>query len=59
MTTYFNYPSEALQAELKKIAQALVAPGKGKKDLVPPGKGKLALIAPLVKVNEPLLPLEI
>jgi len=29
MTTYFNYPSEALQAELKKIAQALVAPGKG------------------------------
>ena len=51
MTTYFNYPSEALQAELKKIAQALVAPGKGKLGLVPPCKGKLALIAPLLKKN--------
>ena len=29
MTTYFNYPSEELQAELKGIAQAIVAPGKG------------------------------
>ena len=29
MTTYFNYPSEALQKELKEIAQAIVAPGKG------------------------------
>jgi fructose-bisphosphate aldolase class I len=29
MTTYFNYPSEELQAELKSIAQAIVAPGKG------------------------------
>lgn len=29
MTTYFNYPSEALQKELKEIAYALVAPGKG------------------------------
>lgn len=51
MTTYFNYPSEALQAELKKIAQALVAPGKGKWGLVPPVKGMWALIAPLLKKN--------
>ena len=29
MTTYFNYPSEELQKELKEIAQAIVAPGKG------------------------------
>lgn len=29
MTTYFNYPSAELQAELKRIAQAIVAPGKG------------------------------
>jgi len=29
MTTYFNYPSEDLQKELKGIAQAIVAPGKG------------------------------
>jgi fructose-bisphosphate aldolase class I len=29
MTTYFNYPSPALQEELKKIANAIVAPGKG------------------------------
>jgi len=29
MSTYFNYPSEELQAELKSIAQAIVAPGKG------------------------------
>ncbi|KAH8323624.1 hypothetical protein KR074_000247 [Drosophila pseudoananassae] len=29
MTTYFNYPSKELQDELKKIAQAIVAPGKG------------------------------
>lgn len=29
MTTYFNYPSEELQVELKRIAQAIVAPGKG------------------------------
>ena len=29
MTTYFNYPSEDLQKELKEIAQAIVAPGKG------------------------------
>ena len=29
MTTYFNYPSEDLQKELKSIAQAIVAPGKG------------------------------
>ena len=29
MTTYFNYPSPALQKELKEIAQAIVAPGKG------------------------------
>lgn len=29
MTTYFNYPSPALQEELKKIADAIVAPGKG------------------------------
>jgi len=29
MTTYFNYPSEELQAELRAIANALVAPGKG------------------------------
>lgn len=29
MTTYFNYPSPALQAELKQIANAIVAPGKG------------------------------
>ena len=29
MTTYFNYPSAELQKELKDIAQAIVAPGKG------------------------------
>ncbi|KAL1115526.1 hypothetical protein AAG570_007555 [Ranatra chinensis] len=29
MTTYFNYPSPTLQEELRKIAQAIVAPGKG------------------------------
>lgn len=29
MTTYFNYPSKELQDELSKIAQAIVAPGKG------------------------------
>lgn len=29
MTTYFNYPSEELQKELSRIAQAIVAPGKG------------------------------
>lgn len=29
MTTYFNYPSPALQEELRTIANAIVAPGKG------------------------------
>lgn len=29
MTTYFNYPSKELQDELRGIAQAIVAPGKG------------------------------
>jgi len=29
MTTYFNYPSEELQKELKEIAQAITAKGKG------------------------------
>ncbi|XP_041971684.1 fructose-bisphosphate aldolase isoform X2 [Aricia agestis] len=29
MTTYFNYPTPELQEELKKIANAIVAPGKG------------------------------
>lgn len=29
MTTYFNYPPPELQEELKKIAKAIVAPGKG------------------------------
>lgn len=29
MTTYFNYPAPALQEELRKIANAIVAPGKG------------------------------
>uniref|UniRef100_R4G5J0 Fructose-bisphosphate aldolase n=1 Tax=Rhodnius prolixus TaxID=13249 RepID=R4G5J0_RHOPR len=29
MTTYFNYPPPALQEELKKIAAAIVQPGKG------------------------------
>ncbi|XP_059048233.1 fructose-bisphosphate aldolase isoform X1 [Achroia grisella] len=29
MTTYFQYPTPELQEELKKIAQAIVAPGKG------------------------------
>lgn len=29
MTTYFNYPDQKLQAELRRIAQAIVAPGKG------------------------------
>jgi len=29
MTTYFSYPEPALQEELKKIADAIVAPGKG------------------------------
>ncbi|XP_050723261.1 fructose-bisphosphate aldolase-like [Eriocheir sinensis] len=29
MTTYFSYPSEALQKELRTIANAIVKPGKG------------------------------
>lgn len=29
MTTYFSYPPKEIQEELKKIAQAIVAPGKG------------------------------
>jgi len=29
MTTYFNFPPPALQEELRKIANAIVAPGKG------------------------------
>ncbi|XP_063541354.1 fructose-bisphosphate aldolase isoform X2 [Cydia strobilella] len=29
MTTYFQYPTPELQEELRKIAQAIVAPGKG------------------------------
>lgn len=29
MTTYFKYPDPALQDELRKIANAIVAPGKG------------------------------
>lgn len=29
MTTYFQYPAPELQEELKKIANAIVAPGKG------------------------------
>lgn len=29
MTTYFNYPPKALQDELRRIAEAIVAPGKG------------------------------
>lgn len=29
MTTYFSYPSEELQKELSKIANAIVVPGKG------------------------------
>lgn len=29
MTTHFSYPAPALQEELKKIALAIVAPGKG------------------------------
>merc|ERR1712121_251247 len=29
MTTYFNYPAPELQAELRSIANAIVAPGKG------------------------------
>ncbi|GLV36836.1 Aldolase 1 [Carabus blaptoides fortunei] len=29
MTTYFNYPEPALQEELRKIANAIVSPGKG------------------------------
>jgi fructose-bisphosphate aldolase class 1 len=29
MTTYFNYPSPALQEELRTIAHNIVAPGKG------------------------------
>ncbi|KAJ1524486.1 hypothetical protein ONE63_010981 [Megalurothrips usitatus] len=29
MTTHFSYPAPALQEELRKIAQAIVAPGKG------------------------------
>merc|ERR1711962_384292 len=29
MTTYFNYPEPKLQEELKRIADAIVAPGKG------------------------------
>ncbi|NEU35295.1 fructose-bisphosphate aldolase class I, partial [bacterium LRH843] len=29
MTTYFNYPDEKLQQELRRIANQIVAPGKG------------------------------
>lgn len=29
MTTYFTYPSDAMQQELRKIANAIVVPGKG------------------------------
>ncbi|XP_067014990.1 fructose-bisphosphate aldolase [Anabrus simplex] len=29
MTTYFSYPAPSLQDELRKIAEAIVAPGKG------------------------------
>lgn len=29
MTTYFNYPTKEVQDELRRIAQAIVAPGKG------------------------------
>ncbi|VVC97770.1 unnamed protein product [Leptidea sinapis] len=29
MSTYFQYPTPEVQQELKKIAQAIVAPGKG------------------------------
>jgi fructose-bisphosphate aldolase class I len=29
MTTHFNYPPPEVQAELKKIADAIIAPGKG------------------------------
>ncbi|XP_064113030.1 fructose-bisphosphate aldolase-like [Macrobrachium nipponense] len=29
MTTYFSYPDEALQKELRRIADAITAPGKG------------------------------
>lgn len=29
MSTYFQYPTPELQEELKKIAQAIVASGKG------------------------------
>lgn len=29
MTTYFNYPSKELQEELRRTAEAIVAPGKG------------------------------
>lgn len=29
MSTYFQYPTPELQEELKKIAEAIVAPGKG------------------------------
>lgn len=29
MTTYFSYPTPEMQAELSRIAKAIVAPGKG------------------------------
>lgn len=29
MTTYFTYPDEALQQELRRIANAITVPGKG------------------------------
>lgn len=29
MSTHFTYPDSALQEELRKIAEAIVAPGKG------------------------------
>lgn len=29
MTTYFSYPEPALREELRRIANAIVAPGKG------------------------------
>lgn len=29
MSTYFQYPTPEVQEELRKIAQAIVAPGKG------------------------------
>ncbi|XP_073948099.1 fructose-bisphosphate aldolase-like isoform X1 [Choristoneura fumiferana] len=53
MTTYFSYPEPALQAELKKTAEAIVVPGKGilAVDEANEGIGKLLAAVGLVNTE--------